>query len=420
MIDDKSKKKKPIVIVQRPRVETPVGTPIVVEAPSLPSDAAQPHLIAQSYDVPVVERPVIPEPIQTIGETALDDMIPPDKTTVAPGMRPRQVVPTVIKTPQQQRDEYQEIIDSPQPTKDRNGRLKSAGLAVLSNLGHVFDPAAGVVRDFGDLGARLAYAGGGGIGSVINPKYDEIQAWERQKNEAQGKLQGMNAEDERQFQLKERQSRIDDRNTDNVIKRDALKRLQDKDEADAIAKTASAATNQQKFLMGQIFKRGYYKTGEQPALDAQLKTAGLEIDDYDNRDYDKIVENGVTKVRRKGSNDPYTQATGTEGSQVDMPLHVRTPSGAIIPVTPRMYYAAQAADERQRLGFEQQNRDREDRQAFQSQITNEAQRQAAVTKAAQMAEDWFQAESKYREVTPEEKRAKWVEFGKQLGLQPRQ
>jgi hypothetical protein len=460
MIDDKPKKKKQI-IVKRPKPVTPAPTVPVPQATQI-TEEPMPEVINEREPpdedfipqrtfsppiaVPPVSRegyqPTLPPQVNPEADMANDPRqpyvpivsrpTPSNRTEQAlmqddeemppqmPKTRPR-IVPTVIRTPQQKREDYQAQIDAPQPTKDENGRLKSMALAFADRLAHAFDPANGVVQNSSDLFSKLAYAGGGAAGGVINPKYDEIQKWQKTRGEAQQGLAQMNADEDRQFQLQDRelqrqtrQNQIDDRNTDNIRQRDELTRRQQLDKDNKAIREAAATTNQQKMIMGEIFKLGYYKPGAMPELDARMKAAGIQVDQFENRKPETKQVNGQWFEKVPGSD--WEPSNGIPSDPTEKPLKVRMANGAVIDVTPKQYFAALQVAEQQRLGFNQQNANREDTQNFQQTQEQQRIRQQTIAKAVELTEAWEREQSKYGEVTAEQRRAKLQEIGRTLGL----
>jgi hypothetical protein len=125
-----------------------------------------------------------------------------------------------------------------QPTKDANGRFKSGLRALAEGLGKAFDPRAGMIRNWGDFGVRLAGAGTQGAMGAILPDWDENADANRQ-------IGDLNAENE---QLSA--------NAENAFRREMVvnKAQQDQEEFDARMRL-----NREKWTADQKLKEDKYR-----------------------------------------------------------------------------------------------------------------------------------------------------------------
>lgn len=155
------------------------------------------------------------------------------------------------------------------PVEDKNGRLRTGLKAGLVSLADAFNPANGIVRDWNEFAARAAAGAGGFAGGMINKKWDEYQAKERDLVQIDKNLSRENQSLAALYKNDERETA---RQTNQIRLAgipEQRKREQEK-----------AQETRRSQLLTQISKLKNYKRGENPQFDAQLDEAGLVQPDF--------------------------------------------------------------------------------------------------------------------------------------------
>lgn len=137
--------------------------------------------------------PVPPEstPAAEVPVVQKTSMNPPAEQPVAAQAPTAPTAPTVVRDPYQGRIQQaeQEIERLSTPTdKSEDSRLRSGLEGAMRGLAEYFNPQFGIVRNWDEFFARLAGAGGSGVGGAINDKWDEEDQRLRKLDEQKRRL----------------------------------------------------------------------------------------------------------------------------------------------------------------------------------------------------------------------------------------
>lgn len=184
------------------------------------------------------------------------------------------------------------------PIERTNSRWRSGLQAGVEGLAEAFSMRNGLVKSWGEFGARAAYGAGAGVGGAVNDKWDETRQRGIDIDKNKADLKDINTLEDRYYESAEKDSRIQDRAADNTradtaldakIDNDLMK-IQQRDDFDAWRKldgtrrTDSVESyNAWRMENGDrtaLSKADYQKFQREAKLaELKLRSRGLDIQD---------------------------------------------------------------------------------------------------------------------------------------------
>lgn len=229
--------------------------------------------------------PLNPDPyvqgVQSAGESKIPELI-------ATGANSR-ILSTIIEAGKKKL-ETQETLINAMPDHDENGRVKSGLRAALEGLAEMFDPRYGLVKDWGEFGARAAGAAGRGIGGAINPAWDEKADKEKARVKFRADYEQYSKDADAEVNRAAKQAQIENMETDNQFQRDKFKSQEEQ-----------AAEKAKQTSRRDFYRRNQYFDPTK-ATEAQIKELAkfgetpFSIGHYDVTKPNVKVMNGVSFV----------------------------------------------------------------------------------------------------------------------------